>query len=59
MAIAFLPFLAAAGGTMLRLVIFDQIGRGAGGPPIGARIRAMEGLPSGVADRALGGAIPS
>ncbi len=57
-AIAFLPFLAAAGGTMLRLVIFDQIGRGAGGPPIGSRIRGMEGLPSGVADRALGGAIP-
>ena len=54
-AIAFLPFLAAAGGTMLRLVIFDQIGRGAGGPPIGSRIRGMEGLPSGVADRRWAG----
>ena len=57
-AIAFLPFLAAAGETMLRLVIVDQIGRGAGGPPILARIRGMEGIPSGALDRALGGTIP-
>ncbi|HEY6568659.1 MAG TPA: hypothetical protein VIZ22_00120 [Candidatus Limnocylindrales bacterium] len=57
-ALAFLPFLAAAGEKMVRLVIFDQIGRGAGGPPIPNRIRAMEGLPSGFADLPLGGLIP-
>ena len=57
-AILFLPFLAAAGETMLRLVIVDQLGRGVSGPPIPARIRQMEGLPSGVADHVAGGAIP-
>ena len=57
-AIAFLPFLAAAGETMLRLVIVDQIGRGGGGPPIVGRIRGMEGIPHGVLDRVGGGAIP-
>jgi hypothetical protein len=56
-AIAFLPFLVATGDAIVRLVIFDQIGRGAAGPSIPHRIRAMEGLPQGVIDRA-GDAIP-
>ena len=54
---AFLPFLVATGEAIVRLVIFDQIGRGAVGPSIPHRIRAMEGLPQGVIDRA-GDAIP-
>ena len=48
-AIAFLPFFLAAGDKFIRIVIFDQIGRGEAGVSIVNRIRAMEGLPHAIA----------
>ena len=53
-AIAFLPFLAAAGDKFIRIVIFDQIGRGEAGVGLVARFRAMEGLPHAIARLGLG-----
>ncbi len=50
-AITFLPFLAAAGEQMIRIVIFDQIGRGESGIGITARIRILEGIPHPVVSR--------
>ena len=53
-AIAFLPFFIAAGDKFIRIVIFDQIGRGEGGVGIVARVRAMEGLPHAIVRLGLG-----
>ncbi len=50
-AITFVPFLLAAGDKMIRIVIFDQIGRGVATVPISQRMRAMEGIPNGVVNR--------
>lgn len=47
----FLPFFLAAGDKMIRIVIFDQIGRAEGGTGILARMRQMEGLPNAVVSR--------
>ncbi|HEY3523583.1 MAG TPA: hypothetical protein VGK63_07740 [Candidatus Limnocylindrales bacterium] len=41
-----LPFFLAAGTKMIRIIIFDQLGRGGDRIPIGARLRAIEGLPA-------------
>jgi hypothetical protein len=46
----FLPFFLAAGDKMIRIVIFDQIGRAEGGVGLASRLRAMEGMPSAVVD---------
>jgi hypothetical protein len=53
-AIAFLPFVLAAGDKFIRIVIFDQIGRGEAGVGIVSRIRAMEGLPHAIVRLGLG-----
>ena len=50
-AVLFLPFFLAAGDKMIRIVIFDQIGRAEGGVGILARMRQMEGLPVSVVTR--------
>jgi alpha-1,2-mannosyltransferase len=50
-AVTFLPFLVAAGDQLIRLVIFDQIGRGESGTGITARIRILEGIPHAVVSR--------
>jgi len=47
----FLPFFLAAGFKMIRIVIFDQIGRAEGGVGITTRMRQMEGLPVAVVSR--------
>jgi len=43
--IAFLPFYLIAGDQMIRLVIFDQIGRSVKGVGIALRLLRMEGMP--------------
>ena len=53
-ALAFLPFLVAAGDKFIRIVIFDQIGRGEAGVGLATRIRAMEGLPHAIVRLGLG-----
>ena len=50
-AVLFLPFFLAAGTKMIRIVIFDQIGRAEAGVGLVARMRLMEGLPIAVVDR--------
>ena len=50
-AVTFLPFLVAAGDKMIRIVIFDQLGRPPGSAPISARLRVMEGIPGAVLER--------
>jgi alpha-1,2-mannosyltransferase len=50
-ALTFLPFLVAAGEKMIRIVIFDQIGRGESGVGISARMRILEGIPHPVISR--------
>jgi alpha-1,2-mannosyltransferase len=57
-AIMFLPFLAAAGEKMIRIVLFDQIGRGESGVSITARIRILEGLPHALVSRLGLGVVP-
>jgi hypothetical protein len=47
----FLPFFLAAGEKMIRIVIFDQIGRREAGVGLIARMRQMEGLPHAVVTR--------
>jgi alpha-1,2-mannosyltransferase len=47
-AVTFLPFLAVAGSTMIRIVVFDQIGRASIGVGLVSRLRQMEGLPHAI-----------
>ena len=47
----FLPFFVAAGERMIRIVIFDQIGRAEAGVGLSARLRQMEGLPHAIVGR--------
>jgi len=56
-ALAFVPFLIAAGDKFIRIVIFDQIGRGEAGVGLVTRVRAMEGLPRAIVRLGLG-AVP-
>jgi alpha-1,2-mannosyltransferase len=46
-ALLWLPFLLAAGEPMIRYVVIDQIGRGAGHSDMVTRLRGLEGLPIG------------
>ncbi|HEU4673056.1 MAG TPA: hypothetical protein VFS32_09165, partial [Candidatus Limnocylindrales bacterium] len=39
-----LPFFLVAGTKMIRIIIFDQIGRGGSRVPLGERLRVMEGI---------------
>jgi len=50
-AVLFLPFFLAAGTKMIRIVIFDQIGRAEGGVGLLARMRQMEGIPHALISR--------
>lgn len=54
----FLPFFLAAGEKMIRIVIFDQIGRASGGVGLLGRIRVLEGLPNAVVSRLGLGFLP-
>ncbi|HEY3523584.1 MAG TPA: hypothetical protein VGK63_07745 [Candidatus Limnocylindrales bacterium] len=44
-AVLFAPFLVAAGPRMIRIIIFEQLGRGADNVALLRRITAMEGMP--------------
>jgi alpha-1,2-mannosyltransferase len=49
--LAFLPFFLAAGEKMIRIIIFDQIGRGGRAVSIPDRMRALEGIPKPPVER--------
>jgi len=49
--VLFLPFFLAAGTKMIRIVIFDQIGRAEAGVGLVDRMRQMEGIPSALLKR--------
>jgi alpha-1,2-mannosyltransferase len=50
-AVLFLPFFLEAPTKMIRIVIFDQIGRAEAGVGILARLRQMEGFPHALVSR--------
>lgn len=52
--ITFLPFFLVAGEQMIRVVIFDQLGRRGTGAGIAVRLLTMEGLPHAIARVGLG-----
>ena len=52
--VIFLPFYVIAGEQMLRLVIFDQIGRSVKGVGITVRLLRMEGMPGALIRFGLG-----
>ncbi len=56
--IVWLPFLLTSGGEMIRYVVVDQLGRPPMRGSVGARLRAMEGVPdAGAVGRIIPGIV--